>query len=146
MVGDISKFREPPKLFIKNENTYMLYIIMTENKETEVWKPFPDDEYDDLYQISNLGRCKRSDTNHILKSYKAGKYLMLSLSKPKVKLERFLVHRAVACAFIEDDDPKKDIINHIDGNKFNNIASNLEWTTLSQNAVHSREVLHQKDT
>lgn len=42
------------------------------------------------------------------------------------------VHRLVAEAFIEKD-PEKPIVGHIDNNKMNNNASNLYWTTVSEN-------------
>lgn len=41
------------------------------------------------------------------------------------------VHRLVACAFVEGD--KTLSVNHIDGNKNNNSASNLEFITIEDN-------------
>lgn len=48
------------------------------------------------------------------------------------KRTKYLVHRLVALTFI----PTKDIflsVNHIDCNKLNNRAENLEWCTLAEN-------------
>ena len=53
------------------------------------------------------------------------------------------IHRLVAKMFC--DMPEHGcIVNHIDGNKLNNNASNLEWVTRSDNMIHSYEKLKQK--
>ena len=45
-------------------------------------------------------------------------------------------HRVIASIFCERE-PGKDYVNHIDGNKDNNRADNLEWVTKSENTLHS---------
>lgn len=47
-----------------------------------------------------------------------------------------LVHRVIATAFIPKV-PGKDFVNHKDGNKLNDDASNLEWCTRSENTKHA---------
>lgn len=46
------------------------------------------------------------------------------------------VHRLVAFAFCPGADPKLDV-NHIDGNKKNNAATNLEWLVRTANHDHA---------
>lgn len=53
------------------------------------------------------------------------------------------VHRLVAMAFCNGYFDKADV-NHKDGNKSNNISSNLEWCTRSENQIHSIKVLRNK--
>ena len=51
-----------------------------------------------------------------------------------------LVHRLVAQAFIPNTHNKR-FINHKDGDKSNNLVSNLEWVTSSENRQHAMKVL-----
>lgn len=51
-----------------------------------------------------------------------------------------MVHRAVATAFVPNPN-NLPYVNHIDGNRLNNTAANLEWCTNSQNQLHSLYVL-----
>jgi hypothetical protein len=51
---------------------------------------------------------------------------------------KFLTHRLVAKYWVENDDPERKIqVNHIDGNRHNNLAHNLEWVTPAQNLKHA---------
>jgi DNA polymerase elongation subunit (family B) len=47
------------------------------------------------------------------------------------------LHRLVALAFIPNDIPEHNYVNHRDLNKQNNSLTNLEWTTQSNNIIHA---------
>lgn len=55
----------------------------------------------------------------------------------------YILHRIIATAFVPNPLGKK-FVNHIDGNKENNKASNLEWVTQSENEIHSIHILGNK--
>lgn len=98
--------------------------------------------YEGLYQVSNLGRVKslpKGDGNgyreRILKTDATRSYYCVSLSKDG-KVKRIFNHVLVATHFIPNP-LNKPQINHIDSNKFNNNVLNLEWVTISENAIHA---------
>ena len=117
----------------------------------EHWKPIKD--YECLYEVSDLGRVRRVDgivksgikhnptTKHngrVLKqSKKRNGYLTVDLSKEN-KVKTISVHRLVAEAFL-DKVYGKEYINHINCNKSDNRAENLEWCTAKENSEHARK-------
>lgn len=50
--------------------------------------------------------------------------------------ENWLVHRLVAMAFLKTTIKRE--VNHIDGNKLNNVISNLEWVSKKENMDHAK--------
>ena len=72
----------------------------------------------------------------ILKQSKSHKgYLYVNLYK-NGKSKKYSVHKLVAEAFIPNPEGKPEI-NHDDGNKENCCASNLYWSTRSENVLHA---------
>jgi hypothetical protein len=119
--------------------------ISTSAESVEQWKPV--NGYDGYYAVSNLGRVMRTgnitnNRTHVGKILcqvmaNAG-YLRAHLSKDKTK-RIALVHGLVAEAFIGPRPPQHDI-NHINGVKHDNRASNLEYVTKSGNIQHAKRM------
>lgn len=65
-------------------------------------------------------------------------YLEACISRGKVQSYR-RVHQLVAEAFLGPCPPGKEV-NHKDGNKWNNRASNLKYVTVKENADHAFEL------
>lgn len=120
--------------------------------EGELWEDIIG--YESLYMISNMGRvkgCNRIITckngakkpikSRIIRQHFDGKlnYLCVVLNK-NGKTKGNLTHRLVGIHFIKNDQ-SKNFINHKDGDKINNIISNLEWVTKSENELHRTRVL-----
>lgn len=116
-------------------------------KETEKWKDVSG--YEDLYQISNLGRIKSFNLNKetILNTGNCLSYQNIVLCKNKIRTTK-RIHRLVAEAFILNPENKPQV-NHINGLKYDNSVSNLEWVTSSENNTHRINTLcysHSEDT
>lgn len=100
----------------------------------ENWKDIPG--YETSYQISDQGRVKNKNTGKILHGDTNSAGYQRVFLNSQTKKKRFFVHRLVARVFC-DGYQENLVVNHIDGNKQNNFAVNLEWVTRSQNDLHA---------
>ena len=106
----------------------------------EIWKRliYHGEDYGDWYEVSNIGNIRNSRTHRIRKLNvlpKGYAFVGVSLGSRDDK-PLFKVHRAVAETFIPNP-MNLPTINHIDGNKLNNIVENLEWCTYQENIIHA---------
>jgi hypothetical protein len=101
-----------------------------------------------IYEVSSLGRVRRKHPRKVC-GFCGGK-IKRSVFKPRLNLRGYFavyigknnkertnwtIHRMVAQAFVPNPD-NKPIVNHRDGRKRNNRASNLEWMTNGENVRH----------
>lgn len=113
----------------------------------EIWKPCQ--ECRD-YEVSSLGRVRS-----LARTVPVGanmRSLPTRLLKPTILnngyaqvclgTKKHSVHRLVAAAFVEGDRTK--VVNHKNGVRDDNRASNLEWASVSENASHAYRDLGRK--
>lgn len=122
-----------------------------ESRVIEEWRPIPG--YEGYYEVSNMGRVKSLNRytqsrwgtpifhkSQMMKCRVASNgYRHVKLTK-EGRCKEPLVHRLVAEAFLTNP-LNLPQVNHKDGNKSNDVVSNLEWCSQSENQLHSRRVL-----
>ncbi len=111
--------------------------------ENELWKDIAG--YENIYHVSNWGRIKSlpkkmGKGNGYMSSEKILKpgidmsgYCIITLCKDKIHTTK-TIHRLVAIAFNGDS---KLQVNHKNGNKKDNLLSNLEFVSASENVQHA---------
>jgi len=96
----------------------------------EQWLPIPN--WEDFYEVSNYGRARNRKTKklkpHDINNYG---YCRVQCYNGKIR-QKFFVHKLVAQLFL-DGFSEDLVVNHKDGDKTNNMYSNLEWVTRSYN-------------
>lgn len=127
-----------PKGFKIKKSKYLVWhkstIDLLVNNKDEKWLPVVG--YEELYEVSNLGRVRNKHGRPVSQSVQVSGYKRVTLSKDN-KPSTKLVHRLVAEAFIPNPNGY-NIVNHKDENKLNNIVTNLEWCTQSYNTEYSK--------
>ena len=109
---------------------------------TEIWLPI--EGYENLYEVSNLGRVRRLESvvnckagskrkfpGKILKPRVVQGYLRVNLCKNGIR-RSYYIHRLVSTAFIPNPENLPQV-NHLSEDKLNNSVENLEWCTAKEN-------------
>lgn len=119
-------------------------------QEVEIWLPVHDRRYSGVYHVSNLGRVKSVARSTMQKpgQWQQRKEVFLKFAQNKLgyptvtlhdemgHMKTWRVHRLVAFSHVANPN-KYSIVNHIDGNKLNARADNLEWCEQSDNLFHA---------
>ena len=105
----------------------------------EQWAAVPNT---DGYYISNLGRYKRvTERGDSLRKITVDKE---GYCRVTAGTKKFRLHRLVAEAFVPNPN-NYPVVDHLDTNKQNCRADNLEWVTPSENAIHFHNADCMKD-
>ena len=107
----------------------------------EVWKDIGG--YEGLYRVSNFGNVRRikpyrNSKPGNLKQFPVRKtkgnstYMRVNLSKDN-QAKPFSVHRLVEISFLGLPPTPKHEVRHLDGNRDNNVLTNLAWGTHKEN-------------
>lgn len=100
------------------------------------WRPVLG--FEGHYEVSDTGyiRSIKRETIILAPRYDRSGYIKAALFKDG-KYHPTLVHRLVAEAFLGQAPSERHQINHVDGDKTNNRADNLEWCTASESGNHA---------
>jgi len=102
----------------------------------EQWLPVQG--YEGLYEVSNMGRIRNRYGRILKQEDKTGsEYKRVHLCKSN-RAKHHSVHRLVAIAFVPNESGG-EVVNHLDHNKANNNADNLEWCTIKENSRYSAD-------
>lgn len=98
----------------------------------EVWKDI--EHYEGYYQVSNTGKIRNERGQELAPFKSHNGYSVATLCRDGMRIKRY-VHRLVALTFLDNPDNKPQV-NHINHDKLDNRADNLEWCTAQENMKH----------
>lgn len=85
------------------------------------------------YEVSRCGRVRKKNGKECGQWLNNHGYALVRLSRPRAMLR---VHRLVAGAFIPNPH-HKPCVNHLNNDRSDNRAENLEWCTQAENIRHA---------
>ena len=94
------------------------------------------------YECCASGLVRNAATLHVIKSHKNRKgYPQIQMANDLGQTKTVSLHKIICIAFHGERPTPTHHVNHIDGDKGNNNASNLEWVTPQENMDHFFDVL-----
>jgi hypothetical protein len=116
---------------IKDNTSDIIYKYL----KTVEWKPVVyEDVKPGMYEVSNYGFIRNVHTGRTMSICFSEKgYAMVELATISGRGKSKKLHRIVARHFVDGETKRKCEVDHLDGNKRNNQASNLEWVTHLEN-------------
>ena len=116
-------------------DTLEIQTIPSQQDQEQEEEEFRDVKFFEHYEVSSNGKVRNKRTGYILKnSVNNIGYEQVVLSEYGFS-KNIKVHRLVAEAFLKNIH-NKPCIDHIDGNKLNNHASNIRFCTKSENGMN----------
>ena len=118
-------------MIIKDNTSEIIYQYL----KTVKWKPVVyADIKPGMYEVSNYGFIRNVYSGNIMSICVSEKgYAMVELMSVSGRAKTKKLHRIVAKHFVDGETSEKCEVDHLDGNKMNNRASNLEWVTHLEN-------------
>lgn len=103
--------------------------------------------YEGLYEVSNLGRVRRCEAVVPVRGVHGKRRFRGGLLKPSLNTKGYefvalckdgqhssqAIHRLVCRAFNGEPTKFRNHASHLDGNKLNNISTNLKWKSHNEN-------------
>lgn len=107
----------------------------------EEWRPIPSWPE---YEVSSIGRVRRvvagqgAKAGRVLKPWISVGYQYVALWRAN-KQTRVAVHRLVALTFLPAPADDQTQVAHCDGDRLNNLPTNLRWASPTENAADRAE-------